>query len=93
MALGVRADSLPARRRRLPGAVEERRPCGASPGRGRRVEPKRGGAFAVCPSLEAIITAMIRAEENKELRPDDLQLLLRFEKIHFYVETHTESNL
>lgn len=90
MTLHVRADSLPARGRCLPGAVEECHPSGASPGRGWRVEPKRRGAFAVCPSLEAIITAMVQAEKNKQLRPDEMQLFLRLENIYFYNETRTE---
>lgn len=50
----------------LPSAVEERHPRAATPGHGRRMEPKGRGALAIGPSLVAIITAMVKAEESRK---------------------------
>lgn len=67
----------------LPSAVKECHPCCATPGHGWWMEPKGGGTLAVCPSLKAIITAMIQAEKNRnswgtaeETLTDKMQLFL-----------------
>lgn len=82
----------------LPSAVKECHPCCATPGHGWWMEPKGGGALAVCPSLKAIITAVIQAEKNRnswgtaeETLTDKMQLFLQalFGNIQFYNETNT----